>query len=145
MTTYDRQVASDDNLRRDRARDLRQASTDAEKKLWGRFRNSQLLGVRFRRQFPIGSYFADFCAPREFLVIELDGSQHLEFEDADLRRTEVMRSLGYRVIRFWNSDVLASIDEVLQQITDSLKDPHPPRATHGGLSLPGRGSFERRR
>jgi len=91
---------ADDNLRRDRARELRRAQTDAEKKLWSRLRSAQLHGGRFRRQFPIGPFFADFCAPKEFLIIELDGSQHMEMVDRDEQRTKYLEGLGYRVLRF---------------------------------------------
>jgi very-short-patch-repair endonuclease len=132
---------ADDNLRRDRARELRRAQTDAERKLWSRLKGAQLHGVRFRRQFPIGPFFADFCAPKEFLVIELDGSQHMDMLDRDEQRTKYLEGLGYRVVRFWDDDALAHTDEVIEQISNLLKDPHPPRATRGGLSLPGRGAF----
>lgn len=132
---------ADDNLRRDRARQLRRAQTDAEKKLWSRLRGGQLCGIKFRRQFPIGPFFADFCSPKEFLIIELDGSQHLDMLDRDQRRSEFLESLGYRVVRFWDNDALASTDEVIGKIRDLLKDPHPPRATRGGLSLAGRGTY----
>ena len=112
---------NDDNLRRDRARQLRRAQTDAEKKLWDRLRGGKLHGVKFRRQFPIGPFFADFCAAKELLVIELDGSQHLEGMVRDDARTKYLERLGYRVARFWDSDALASTDEVIQEITDCLK------------------------
>jgi very-short-patch-repair endonuclease len=98
--------------------------------------------VKFRRQFPIGPFFADFCAPKEQLIVELDGSQHLDMADGDERRTKYLESLGYRVVRFWDNDALASIDEVIEKISGLLKDPfvsRRPRA--GGASLPGRGSF----
>jgi very-short-patch-repair endonuclease len=133
---------ADDNLRRDRARELRRAQTDAEKKLWGRLRGGQLRGVKFRRQFPIGPFFADFCAAKELLVIELDGSQHMDMMARDERLTKYLENLGYRVVRFWDSEALASIDEVIEKISGLLKDPlvsERPRA--GGASPPGRGSF----
>ncbi|MGC1190309.1 MAG: endonuclease domain-containing protein [Candidatus Binatus sp.] len=133
---------NDDNLRRDRARQLRRAQTDAEKKLWDRLRGGKLHGVKFRRQFPIGPFFADFCAAKELLVIELDGSQHLEMMVRDDARTKYLERLGYRVARFWDSDALASTDEVIQEISRQLKDPSvSPRARAGGASPPGRGSF----
>ena len=135
-------LVADDNLRRDRARLLRRAQTEAEKKLWSRLRGGQLHGVRFRRQFPIGPFFADLCAAKELLIVELDGSQHMEMTDRDKRRTEYLESLGYRVVRFWDNDALASTDEVIEKISNLLKDPsvsRRPRA--GGSSLPGRGSF----
>jgi very-short-patch-repair endonuclease len=133
---------NDDNLRRDRARQLRSAQTDAEKKLWDRLRGGQLHGVKFRRQFPIGPFFADFCAAKESLVVELDGSQHLDMTVRDEERTKYLEELGYRVVRFWDNEVLESTDDVIQEISNLLKDPSvSPRPRVGGLSLPGRGSF----
>jgi very-short-patch-repair endonuclease len=133
---------ADDNLCRDRARQLRRAQTDAEKKLWDRLKGGRLHGVKFRRQFPIGSFFADFCAPKQSLVIELDGSQHADMLIGDQRRTKFLESLGYQVVRFWDSDALAFTDEVIAQIGDLLKDPLvSPRPRPGGSSLPGRGVF----
>jgi very-short-patch-repair endonuclease len=133
----------DDNLRRDRARQLRRAQTAAEKKLWDRLRGGKLHGVKFRRQFPIGPFFADFCAAKELLVIELDGSQHIDMTVRDTARTKYLEGLGYRVARFWDSDALASTDDVIQEIGRLLKDPSvSPRPRAGGASPPGRGSFE---
>ncbi len=126
---------ADDNLRRDRARELRRAQTEAEKKLWSRLKCGQLHGAKFRRQFPIGPFFADFCAPKEFLVIELDGAQHLDNVEHDRQRSEYLEGLGYRVVRFWDNDALASTVEVIEQISNLLKDPHPRRRR--GLSLTG--------
>jgi len=131
----------DDNLRRDRARALRRTETDAEKKLWSRLRAGQLEGVHFRRQFSIGPFFADFCAPKEFLIIELDGAQHLDNVAPDQQRTKYLEDLGYRVARFWDEDAFAHTDEVVQQISNFLNDPHPPRRKRGGLSLPGKGTL----
>ena len=133
---------SDDNLRRDRARELRRAQTDAEKKLWDRLKGGQLHGIKFRRQFPIGPFFADFCAAKELLVIELDGSQHMDMTARDEKRTKYLESLGYRVVRFWDNEALASTDEVIEKISSLLKDPLvSPRPRAGGSSPPGRGSF----
>jgi len=84
--------------------ELRKASTPAERKLWSRIRNDQL-GVTFRRQHAVGNYILDFCSPKAKLIIELDGSQHLEQEEYDEERTKYLESLGYKVIRFWNNDV----------------------------------------
>src|SRR5260221_647474 len=80
--------------------ELRKESTPAERKLWSRIRNDQL-GVTFRRQHAIGNYIPDFCSPKANLIIELDGSQHLEQEEYDKDRTKYLESLGYKVIRFW--------------------------------------------
>jgi very-short-patch-repair endonuclease len=133
---------ADDNLRRDRARDLRRAQTDAEKKIWDRLKGGRLLGVKFRRQFPIGSFFADFCAAKELLVVELDGSQHMDMMARDEHRTKYLENVGYRVIRFWDNEALASTDEVIEKINNLLRDPLvSPRPRSGGASPPGRGSF----
>jgi len=65
----------------------------------------------------------------------------MDMLDRDEQRTKYLEGLGYRVVRFWDDDALAHTDEVIEQISNLLKDPHPPRATRGGLSLPGRGAF----
>jgi len=70
-------------------------------------------------------------------VIELDGAQHLDDEKYDRQRSEYLAGLGYRVVRFWDNDAFANIDEVVEQISNLLKDPHPPRASRGGLSAAG--------
>jgi len=98
-----------------RAIELRKQSTPAEIKLWSRIRNDQL-GVTFRRQHAIGYYIADFCSPGAKLIIELDGSQHLEQQEYDQARTEYLRSQGYKVLRFWNNEVMNHIDNVLRAI-----------------------------
>jgi very-short-patch-repair endonuclease len=105
-------------LARDRARALRAAQTEVESRLWQRLRNRQLEGAKFRRQHPIGLYIADFFCLEARLIIELDGSQHGEEHEqqADERRTEYLESNGYRVLRFWNEEVLDDIDGVLETI-----------------------------
>jgi very-short-patch-repair endonuclease len=101
---------------------LRKELTPAEYKLWSRIRNDQL-GVTFRRQHGIGKYISDFCSPKAKLVIELDGSQHLEQEEYDRERTEYLESQGYEVIRFWNSDVLNNIEGVILAINFARDKP----------------------
>jgi len=76
--------------------------------------------AKFRRQHPIGPYFADFCAIKQRLVIELDGAQHAELSQEDEIRTSFLKSRDYRVLRFWNDQVLADIEEVLDAIGKSL-------------------------
>ena len=98
-----------------RARSLRKSMTDAEQALWQKIRFNQL-GVKFRRQTPIGSYFVDFYCHEYALVVELDGSQHIERAEYDEQRTLYLHSLGLRVIRFWNNDVLLNIEAVLEEI-----------------------------
>ncbi|HXD11598.1 MAG TPA: endonuclease domain-containing protein [Anaerolineales bacterium] len=100
---------------------LRKKSTPAEHKLWSRIRNDQL-GVTFRRQHAVGNYIPDFCSPKAKLIIELDGSQHLEQEAYDEDRTKYLESLGYKVIRFWNNDVMNNIDGVILAIMNAMEE-----------------------
>ena len=94
---------------------LRKRSTPAERKLWSRIRNDQL-GVTFRRQHAVGNYIPDFSSPKAKLIIELDGSQHLEQEEYDEERTKYLESQGYKVIRFWNNAVMKEIESVIRAI-----------------------------
>jgi very-short-patch-repair endonuclease len=103
-----------------RAGELRQNQTEAEAKLWSRLRAHRMAGVQFRRQHAIGNYIVDFCSPRRKIVIELDGSQHLDQADYDLERTQYLQSLGYRVVRFWNNDVLNNTEAVLHAIWEEI-------------------------
>jgi very-short-patch-repair endonuclease len=100
---------------------LRKESTPAERKLWSRIRNDQL-GVTFRRQHAVGNYIPDFCSPKVKLIIELDGSQHLEQEEYDAERTKYFEKQGYKVIRFWNNDVINKIEDVILAITYVVQD-----------------------
>ena len=112
-----------------RARELRKNATKAELALWDQLRDRQLAGVRFNFQRPIGSYICDFVARTPKLVIEVDGGQHSEAADYDLARTRFLIARGYRVIRFWNNDVLQNIEGVVETIRRTLADmpsPTPP-------------------
>ena len=100
------------------AKQLRREPTDAAKRLWSRLRAKQL-GVQFTREFQIGNAIADFACRRAKLVIEVDGGQHND-SPRDDTRTRMIESLGYRVIRFWNHDVLENTDGVVQRITEEL-------------------------
>ncbi|WP_417610396.1 endonuclease domain-containing protein [Parasphingorhabdus sp.] len=102
----------------ERARTLRRDMTEAERKLWSRLRNRQLENTKFVKQFPIGPYVADFAARSLRLVIELDGGQHSESKDA--ARTQAIEEHGYRVIRFWNNDVIENIDGVMETIVREI-------------------------
>ena len=95
--------------------------TPAEKKLWAYLRNDKLNGVSFRRQHAIGSYVVDFCSIKHKLIIELDGSQHLAQQERDEERTRYLQSQGYKVIRFWNNDVMNDIDSVITAIYSVLE------------------------
>jgi very-short-patch-repair endonuclease len=99
-----------------RAGELRQNQTEAEAKLWARLRAHRMAGVQFRRQHAIGNYIVDFCSPRRKLIIELDGSQHLDQVESDSERTKYLEAKGYRVLRFWNNEVMNEIDAVLNVI-----------------------------
>jgi very-short-patch-repair endonuclease len=83
--------------------------TDAERKLWQALRKRQLLGMKFRRQVPIGRYFVDFVCFEKKLVIEVDGSQHKELFEYDGKRTAWLNSRGFKVLRLWNNDVLNNL------------------------------------
>jgi very-short-patch-repair endonuclease len=100
------------------ARKLRLTPTDAEIRLWSRLRRKQLEGFRFRRQHPLGPYVADFFCAEAKLVVEVDGGQHADDGDT---RTRWLAARGYRVIRFWNNDVLANTEGVLQMILEALR------------------------
>ena len=102
------------------ARNLRRNTTLAERKLWHCLRNRQLHGVKFRRQHPIGKYVVDFCAVSHRLIIELDGSQHLEREASDIQRTSFLNERGYQVLRIWNNQVFNDLDGVIRSIEDTL-------------------------
>jgi very-short-patch-repair endonuclease len=112
--------------------------TEAEQHLWQRVRDRRLQGFKFRTQAPIGPFYADFLCSKERLIVELDGSQHIEQVERDERRTAFLASQGYRVIRFWNNDVLARTEAVLEAILWALRDPHPA-ASPLSLSPLGRG------
>ncbi len=103
-----------------RARDLRNAATDAERHLWRYLRGRQLGNYKFRRQFPIAGFVADFACVEARLVIELDGGQHADQAEHDVERTRKIGLTGYRVLRFWNNDVLLRTDAVVEQIMREL-------------------------
>jgi very-short-patch-repair endonuclease len=104
-----------------RAVELRRDMTPAEKSLWAALRGNQIEGASFRRSHAIDRYIVDFCSPKEKLVIELDGSPHLSQHEADAERTLYLESQGYRVIRFWNSQVMDDLQAVLQEIRKAIK------------------------
>ena len=101
------------------ARDLRQQMTDAERFLWSRLRR-RFLGAKFRRQVPLGPFIVDFACMRRKLVIEVDGGQHLE-SSADAARDRWLAENGFRVLRFWNHEVLQNLDGVLERIAVEVR------------------------
>jgi very-short-patch-repair endonuclease len=110
-----------------KAQRLRNEMTDAERRLWSVLRNRQLNGAKFRRQQPIGPFIADFACQERRLIVEADGGQHAN-NVRDARRTEFLESKGYRVLRFWNNDILNNLDGVAQVIAAALSTPHPAQA-----------------
>jgi very-short-patch-repair endonuclease len=101
-----------------RARALRRNETDVERKLWHALRGRQVVQLKFRRQVPIGPYVVDFVCVGKMLVVELDGGQHAIRRDHDAIRTRALEARGYRIVRFWNHEVVENIDGVLAQISE---------------------------
>ena len=106
------------------ARKLRREGTEAERRLWRALREKEL-PWKFRLQHPIGQHIADFACPERKLVIELDGGQHAEQEEAGAARSAEIATCGYRVIRFWNNEVMENLDGVLQRLHQALACPPP--------------------
>lgn len=123
----------------DNARRLRKDATDAERKLWSALRHKQIEGFKFRRQVPIGEFVADFACLSQRLIIEVDGGQHDAERERDAARTAWLNARGYRVIRFWNNDVLDHLEGVVQTILTALQDHPPPQPPpQGGRGRKGR-------
>ena len=108
------------------ARKLRNNPTEAEQRLWSRLRRKQIESRRFRRQVPLGPYVADFVCFDERLIIEVDGGQHADRVARDSERTVWLEAQGYRVLRFWNNDVLSNTDGVIEAIRVALCIDPPP-------------------
>jgi very-short-patch-repair endonuclease len=110
-----------------KARELRKNQTDAEKLLWYYLRNRQLTGHKFRRQHPIGRFFADFACIEKTLIVEIDGGQHALARDKDNQRTAYLESEGFTVLRFWNNQVLNETEAMLERIKSLLDSPPSPQ------------------
>lgn len=119
------------------ARRLRKPQSDAEQKLWMRLRGRRLAGTQFRRQEPIGPFIADFCCVERKLIVEVDGSQHASHADQDDTRTAFLATRGYRVLRFWDHEVLHDIEAVLERIDEAIRSPHPNPLPEGEGSANG--------
>ncbi len=104
----------------ERARQLRKELTPAERKLWAYLRGDKLHGINFRRQHAIGNFIVDFVSIKRKLIVELDGSQHLEQAEYDVERSKYFESQGYKVIRFWNNQVENDIGGALRAIEIAL-------------------------
>ena len=105
--------------KRDAARALRRSATDAEQIMWRLLRDRRLGGIKFRRQVPIGPFVADFASVAHRLVVELDGGQHAE-SVSDAKRDAYLASEGWRVLRFWNNDVMQTRGGVLESIANTI-------------------------
>ncbi len=123
---------------KDRARNLRRFQTKTENQLWFALQGRRFSGYKFRRQRIIGAYIVDFACLRGKLIIELDGSQHLDNQAYDQNRTEFLESLGFKVLRFWNNELICSWNSVLNTIYDTLIEETPslPSSGPSGHLLP---------
>jgi very-short-patch-repair endonuclease len=123
----------------DNARDLRNNATDAERMLWRYLRNSQIEGIKFRRQQPLEEYIVDFVSFSPKLIVELDGGQHADNRRYDEQRDACLRRNGYDVLRFWNNEVFENIVGILEVIRqrcleEASPTPQPPPAKGGGAN-----------
>jgi very-short-patch-repair endonuclease len=109
------------------ARSLRGTSTEAENRLWCFLRDRRFAGAKFRRQVPVGPYVVDFLCVSDWLVVEADGGQHSERTEHDEARTKYLEANGYRVLRFWNNDVMGNIEGVMQAIAMALTPGPSPK------------------
>jgi very-short-patch-repair endonuclease len=115
-----------------RARDTRRQASEAERTLWKYLRGHRLNGYKFRRQMIIDSYIVDFACLEARLIVEADGGQHVDQITYDERRTARLGSMGYRVLRFWNHEILCELQSVLEQIESALNEPpHPDPLPEG--------------
>ena len=119
------------------ARRLRSNQTDVEKLLWQHLRNRRLNSVKFRRQHPIGRYIVDFVSLERKLIIELDGGQHNSElgRKRDATRVSWLNKEGFKILRFWNNEVIENLDEVLQVISNTLTLPSPGRRGENGKEI----------
>lgn len=115
----------------ERAKDLRQGMTEAERKLWYHLRAGRFSGAKFKRQKPLGPYIVDFVCLRRKLVIEVDGGQHAERAKRDRARDRWLEQEGFKVMRFWNDDVLQDTEMVLTVILDALSPSPSPASGRG--------------
>ena len=107
---------------RNRAAQLRKEQTSEEKKLWEYLRAHRLNNTHFRRQYAIGEFVVDFCAPRKKIIIELDGQPHIRSQEEDTERTIYLKSKGYQVLRFWDHEMDNNIVNVIRYIQQVLNE-----------------------
>ncbi len=126
---------------KERARTLRTAMSDAEKRLWRRLRKRQVGAYRFRRQHPLGRYIVDFVCLQARLVVEVDGGQHVERVHYDQKRSAWLGKHGFRVLRFWNHEVMNQTEAVMTVISEALhasvRPPSLPSPWAGGRNMRG--------
>ena len=125
--------------RRTRARELRRNATDAEVRLWRAISARKIAGVRFNRQVPIGPFICDFVCRGRRLIVEVDGGQHAEDAVGEESRTRYLQFEGYRIIRFWNNEILENLEGVVTEIgrvLASLPSPNPSRKREGSFDAP---------
>jgi very-short-patch-repair endonuclease len=118
----------------ERARELRRSASPAERLLWSKLSRSQIGGHKFTKQYQIGEYYADFVCRAKMLVIEVDGWSHDTRQEYDAQRDIFMKSLGYRVLRFSNEDVMKNLEGVVMAIAQALAaipSPDPSRLREG--------------
>jgi very-short-patch-repair endonuclease len=109
------------------SRRLRKDQTDVEKLLWYHLRGRNISGIKFRRQHKLGPYIVDFVSIEKKIIIELDGGQHNSAENLnnDAARDLYLKKLGFKVLRFWNNEVLQNFENVLERINNVALYPHP--------------------
>jgi very-short-patch-repair endonuclease len=115
-----------DQIKRTQAKKLRHALTDAERDLWQLLRSRQLSNIKFRRQVPLGPWIADFVCFEHMLIVETDGSQHAENLSDQIRDAD-LRNRGFRILRFWNNDILGNPNGVLEKILSETEESPSPR------------------
>ena len=112
--------------------------TEAERLLWSRLRDRRLGGLKFRRQVPLGPYIVDFLCPEKRVIVEIDGGQHNLPDERcrDLERTRFLEAKGYKILRFWNNEVLGNLEGVLTVILAACqgqdRSPSPPPSPPAG-------------
>jgi very-short-patch-repair endonuclease len=114
------------------ARELRKNMTDKERLLWSKLRGKQFGGFKFRKQAPIGDFIVDFVCFDRKVIVELDGDQHAVSVEADKKRSEWLRSQGFRVLRFWNHEVIEDADMMMEAIWLALQMPPTLTLPHKG-------------
>jgi len=115
------------------AKTLRANQTNAEQQLWYHLRAHRFMGLKFKRQKPLGCYIVDFICMEQRLIIEIDGSQHAEQAGYDQHRDAWLRNQGYTVLRFWNNEILQQLDEVLERIRLTVIDFPLVSESHGDV------------